>query len=404
MSQRTSKIDEATREFLDDVARLMEANGINQAELARRLKASPAHVSKILSGRANLTVSTLLKISKALGAPMLLRLATGDEEATAGQDGGAGSGQEAEQVEIPEPPKRDLEATANDLLEKLPAEAVARIAEKFDKRERRKPGRPKGSGIIPDDSRLERMAALLVKKEARSERHAARQVAEEDPGHSKKSTIRRLRRKFAEDREQLLAAAQNRLGRTEAENEKVSKGADPRRADQPPVRARGASSPPTALREQTPAFLADLQRDFQIDRETVDLLRTPDVLEKIADLSSLRAEAALTTSPVVDADLFKNPADDLTRVPSPLDQVTRVEDSIADLVETSTPLDRATKITSNQLATTDLSSHVLTTKDLGYNLAASDDITGHKAMMRKLETYSDIDRKIKRLMFPFRED
>ena len=113
--------------------------------------------------------------------------------------------------------------------------------------------------MIPDDSRLEHMAELLVKKEVRSERHAEEQVADEDPGHSKKSTIRRLRKKFAEDREQLLATAEERLRQSVVEDERVSRRSRPRRVDRPPVGAREASSPPAALREQTPAFLAGLQ-------------------------------------------------------------------------------------------------------------------------------------------------
>jgi len=406
VSQNPQRIDDVTREFLDDVARLMEEKGINQAELAGRLNVSPAQVSKILSGRANLTVSTLSRVSKALDASMWLRLAVEDEEAAAGQDAGeAASAREADQIEMLEPSDQDLEAAASELIDKLPPEAVARISKRCEKGERKRPGRPKGSGLIPDESRLERMADLLVAKGARSERQAAELIAEEDPGHSKKSTIRRLRRKFAEGREQLLAAALERLRQQRgAQGETVSRDSRPRRVDRSPVGARTPSSPPAALRDQTPGFLAGLQRDFQIDREIIDQLRTPYMLEEIAQLTSLRENIPLTTSVLADTALFENPATDLTRVDSYFARVSRVDDSIARGARTSTPLHRATRVINENLAATDLSSRVLTTKDLGYDRALSDDITGHKAMMRELDTCGQIDRKMKRLMYPFRED
>jgi hypothetical protein len=145
------------------------------------------------------------------------------------------------------------------------------------------------------------------------------------------------------------------------------------------------------LSEQTPAFLADLQRDFQLGPEIVDQLRTPYMLEEIAQLGSLRETVSLTTNPLADAARFENP-------------VARGNDSIADAMRTSRPLDRATRTISENLATTDLSTRMLTTKDLSYSRTASDDITGHKARMRQLDTWGEIDRKMKRLTYPFGED
>lgn len=71
----------------------------------------------------------------------------------------------------------------------------------------KKRGRPQ----IDDSVRLSRMAILLASRAAQSERQAARMVAKEDPGHSERSTGRRLRRNYAKDREQLKAQARGVL-------------------------------------------------------------------------------------------------------------------------------------------------------------------------------------------------
>ncbi len=49
---------------------LMEADGISQSELARRMGVSPAQVTKILSGQENLGLKTIAKIGSALGQPL----------------------------------------------------------------------------------------------------------------------------------------------------------------------------------------------------------------------------------------------------------------------------------------------------------------------------------------------
>lgn len=49
---------------------LMEAQSINQSELARRMGVSPAQVTKILSGGENLGLKTIAKLESALGSPL----------------------------------------------------------------------------------------------------------------------------------------------------------------------------------------------------------------------------------------------------------------------------------------------------------------------------------------------
>lgn len=53
------------------IRRLINAEGISQSELARRMRVSPAQVTKILSGRENLGIKTIAKVESALGHSIL---------------------------------------------------------------------------------------------------------------------------------------------------------------------------------------------------------------------------------------------------------------------------------------------------------------------------------------------
>lgn len=54
------------------LARLVEQQGINKADLARRLGKSRAWVTQLLSGRANMTIRTFAEVVYALGAEVKL--------------------------------------------------------------------------------------------------------------------------------------------------------------------------------------------------------------------------------------------------------------------------------------------------------------------------------------------
>lgn len=49
------------------IRKLIDAAGINQAELARRIDSTPQHVCNVVKGRAGLNADTLLKIIAATG-------------------------------------------------------------------------------------------------------------------------------------------------------------------------------------------------------------------------------------------------------------------------------------------------------------------------------------------------
>ena len=62
-------------QFLADVHARMQALGMTQAELARKLNVSPAYITKLFRGSANLSVETMTKFSAAVGCKIHLHLA-----------------------------------------------------------------------------------------------------------------------------------------------------------------------------------------------------------------------------------------------------------------------------------------------------------------------------------------
>lgn len=68
-------VDGPITEFLEDVWRLMEEQKVSRAELARRIGASRAYVTKLLGGNANFTLQTMTKVAMALGATVHVHVA-----------------------------------------------------------------------------------------------------------------------------------------------------------------------------------------------------------------------------------------------------------------------------------------------------------------------------------------
>ncbi|HVF60486.1 MAG TPA: helix-turn-helix transcriptional regulator [Thermoanaerobaculia bacterium] len=60
--------------FTEDLTRAMEREGVSRAELARRLGATPAYVTKILRGNVNFTLATMVRLARALGAELHVQL------------------------------------------------------------------------------------------------------------------------------------------------------------------------------------------------------------------------------------------------------------------------------------------------------------------------------------------
>jgi len=60
--------------IIEEIIQSMESKGIDQAELARRLKTSRAYITKLFNTSINLTLASLVKISKALGTKISMHL------------------------------------------------------------------------------------------------------------------------------------------------------------------------------------------------------------------------------------------------------------------------------------------------------------------------------------------
>jgi transcriptional regulator with XRE-family HTH domain len=62
------------QEFTEALANRMEAAEISRSELARRLGSSPAYVTKVLRGNGNFTLTTLVRLARAVGMEVRLDL------------------------------------------------------------------------------------------------------------------------------------------------------------------------------------------------------------------------------------------------------------------------------------------------------------------------------------------
>jgi transcriptional regulator with XRE-family HTH domain len=56
----------AKLEFTEEIIARMKAAGVNRAELARRMGAKPAFVTRLLSGSNNFELATMVKVARAL--------------------------------------------------------------------------------------------------------------------------------------------------------------------------------------------------------------------------------------------------------------------------------------------------------------------------------------------------
>lgn len=67
-------VEGAILDFTEELCRVMKEKKISRVELARRLGTSPAYITKVLRGNANFTLASMVKLSRALGSELHLRL------------------------------------------------------------------------------------------------------------------------------------------------------------------------------------------------------------------------------------------------------------------------------------------------------------------------------------------
>ena len=69
-------IEMFTQELIGSIVRLMKIQGVSQKVLAGKINLSEAYVSKVLNGNANLSISSIVKFSKALDSIPHIHLAS----------------------------------------------------------------------------------------------------------------------------------------------------------------------------------------------------------------------------------------------------------------------------------------------------------------------------------------
>jgi transcriptional regulator with XRE-family HTH domain len=62
--------------LFEDILRLMEAQDVTRADLARRLSCSKAYVTKLFNDSTNVTLYTLVRVARALGCDVEVSLKT----------------------------------------------------------------------------------------------------------------------------------------------------------------------------------------------------------------------------------------------------------------------------------------------------------------------------------------
>lgn len=69
-------------EFTEQISRLMKEKNVSRSVLAERIGHSPAYITKVLRGDANLTIATMVKLARALGAEVRLHLSPAGSRTT----------------------------------------------------------------------------------------------------------------------------------------------------------------------------------------------------------------------------------------------------------------------------------------------------------------------------------
>jgi plasmid maintenance system antidote protein VapI len=68
-------IEDAKVEFAVAMERIMQQAGLNKSALAVRLGTSPAYITKVLRGDANLTINSMVKLARAAGGSLHIHVA-----------------------------------------------------------------------------------------------------------------------------------------------------------------------------------------------------------------------------------------------------------------------------------------------------------------------------------------
>jgi transcriptional regulator with XRE-family HTH domain len=62
-------------DFTEGLHKIMETNGVTRSELARRLRVSPAYITKVFRGNVNFTVDSMVRLVRAAGGEVSIHIA-----------------------------------------------------------------------------------------------------------------------------------------------------------------------------------------------------------------------------------------------------------------------------------------------------------------------------------------
>jgi transcriptional regulator with XRE-family HTH domain len=95
-------VETAIIDFTEELTRAMQRGGVSRADLARRLKTSPAYVTKVLRGEANFTMKTMVRLAQALGCELYFKLTPTPTRSVTGQHAQTEADQLTERVVLNE--------------------------------------------------------------------------------------------------------------------------------------------------------------------------------------------------------------------------------------------------------------------------------------------------------------
>ena len=65
-----SQVERSKLSIVEELCKLMKREGINRSQLAERMNVPPSRITKMLSGDSNLTIDTLVRAGRAVGADL----------------------------------------------------------------------------------------------------------------------------------------------------------------------------------------------------------------------------------------------------------------------------------------------------------------------------------------------
>lgn len=68
-------IASAIVDFTDNLCKLMEEKKVTKAEISKRMDVAPSYITKILRGNANFTISSMVRLARAVGGRLHLHIA-----------------------------------------------------------------------------------------------------------------------------------------------------------------------------------------------------------------------------------------------------------------------------------------------------------------------------------------